>query len=163
MKFRTRPTADLERSAVKSSRDQLPTLYRCSQLPTFRYWESVYTKAAGSWEFPVPALDHSTAAEQPHEEEHDGDDQQDPDEVAQRVTADHPQQPEDDQDDRNGFEHVPTLPFRPQVRARASERRGCNMSAAGSRLNGSITAVLLLTAIAGRGEPAFAQQHTLVF
>ena len=37
------------------------------------------------------------------------------------------------------------------------------MSAAGSRLNGSITAVLLLTAIAGRGEPAFAQQHTLVF
>jgi hypothetical protein len=37
------------------------------------------------------------------------------------------------------------------------------MSAAASRLSGSITAVLFASIVFGRGEPALAQQHTLIF
>jgi hypothetical protein len=56
------------------------------------------------------ASDDPSAADQSHEEEHNGDDQQNPDEIPQGVTADHPEQPQDDQNDRDGLEHVSTLP-----------------------------------------------------
>ena len=46
------------------------------------------------------------AADQSHEEEHDRDDQQHVDEVAQRVAADHTEQPQNDENDRNRFEHL---------------------------------------------------------
>ena len=55
---------------------------------------------------PVHASHDSTAAHQSHQEQHDGDDQQDPDEVPERVAADHPKQPQDDQNDRNRLEHA---------------------------------------------------------
>ena len=49
-----------------------------------------------------------SSADQPHQEQHDRNHQQNIDEVAERVAADHPEQPENDQDDRNRFEHVPS-------------------------------------------------------
>lgn len=45
------------------------------------------------------------AADQSNEKQHDGDHEENIDEVPQRVAADHPQQPEDDEDDRNRLEH----------------------------------------------------------
>jgi drug/metabolite transporter (DMT)-like permease len=48
-------------------------------------------------------LDNSPAADQPHQEEHDGDHQQYVDEVTHRVAADQAQQPQHDQNDRNRF------------------------------------------------------------
>jgi drug/metabolite transporter (DMT)-like permease len=53
---------------------------------------------------------HSAAADQPYQEQHDGDDQQDPDEIPERVAADHPEQPQDDQNDRNRLEHASSPP-----------------------------------------------------
>src|SRR5262245_37810113 len=47
-----------------------------------------------------------SSADQPHEKQHDRDDQQDVDEVAQGVTADHTQQPQHDQNDSDRFQHV---------------------------------------------------------
>src|SRR5512140_281955 len=61
------------------------------------------------------------AADQPHQEEYDGDHQENPDEVPEGVTTDHPQQPQHDEDDRNRLEHVPAPPFRAS-RARASAK-----------------------------------------
>ena len=49
---------------------------------------------------------HPAPADQPHEEQHDGNDQQYVDKVSESVATDHPQQPEDDEDDRDRFEHV---------------------------------------------------------
>src|SRR6266851_6838204 len=51
------------------------------------------------------SLHHSAPADQPDEEEHDGDHQQHIDEVAQRVAAHEPEQPQYDQNDRNCFQH----------------------------------------------------------
>jgi hypothetical protein len=48
----------------------------------------------------------SPPAHEAHQEQYDGDHEQNPNEVTQRVTADHPKQPKDDQNDRNCFEHV---------------------------------------------------------
>src|SRR5688500_7986487 len=60
-----------------------------------------------SWSGPFTDLsNHSTAADQSHQEQYDRDDQQHPDEVAERVTADHSEQPQNDQNDRNSFEHA---------------------------------------------------------
>ena len=55
----------------------------------------------------TPRNSHDPAtAHQPHQEQYDRDHQQNPDEVAECVAADHPQKPKDDQDYRNGLEHV---------------------------------------------------------
>jgi drug/metabolite transporter (DMT)-like permease len=50
--------------------------------------------------------DDPAAADQTHQEQHDRDHQQDPNKVTQRVATDHSQQPENDQNNRNGLEHV---------------------------------------------------------
>lgn len=50
---------------------------------------------------------HASSAHQPHQKQDDGDDEQDPDEVTERVAADHPEQPQHDQDYRDGFKHIP--------------------------------------------------------
>ena len=50
--------------------------------------------------------DDPAAADQTHQEQHDGDHQQDPNKVTERVATDHSQQPENDQNNRNGLEHV---------------------------------------------------------
>lgn len=53
----------------------------------------------------LAASDHAPAGNQAHEEQHDGDHQQQPDEVAHRVSAHEPEQPQHDQDDRDCFQH----------------------------------------------------------
>src|SRR5262245_38448834 len=55
---------------------------------------------------PCTLASDSPAADQPHQEQHDRNDQQDVDEVSERVPADHPEQPQHNEDDRNRFEHV---------------------------------------------------------
>ena len=57
-----------------------------------------------------------------YEKQHDGNDQQYPDEVTQCVAADHSEKPQNDQNDRNGFKHVQPPPltrsgvsFRPSI------------------------------------------------
>jgi drug/metabolite transporter (DMT)-like permease len=50
--------------------------------------------------------DDAAAADQTHQEQHDRDHQQNPDKVTERVATDHSQQPENDQNNRNGLEHV---------------------------------------------------------
>ncbi len=64
-----------------------------------------------------PASNHSSTADQPYQEQHDGNHQQNPDKVAKRVPADHSQQPENDQNDRNGFEHAFVSSARPMAPA----------------------------------------------
>ena len=44
-----------------------------------------------------------SAADQAHEEQHDSDDEQHVDEIAQRVAADDSEQPQNDQNDRDGL------------------------------------------------------------
>ena len=51
----------------------------------------------------------SAPADQSHQEQHDGDDQQHVDEVAQCVAAHDAEQPQHDQNDRDGFQHAPTM------------------------------------------------------
>ena len=63
--------------------------------------ESAGPQNVGLWTQLVAA----GAADEPDQEQHHGDDQENPDEVPERVATDHPQQPEDDQDDRDGLEH----------------------------------------------------------
>jgi drug/metabolite transporter (DMT)-like permease len=58
-----------------------------------------------------PWLDASPADES-HQEQHDGNHQQHIDEIAHRVAAHQTQQPQNDQDDRDGLEHF-TSPLRP--------------------------------------------------
>ena len=62
---------------------------------------------------PDPTLapsDHCAPADEPHEKQHYGNDQQYPDEVTECVAADHSEKPQNDQNDRNGFKHVTTSP-----------------------------------------------------
>jgi drug/metabolite transporter (DMT)-like permease len=49
--------------------------------------------------------DHASAADQAHQEQHDRDHEQEVDELTDRHSAHHPQQPQHDQDHRNRFEH----------------------------------------------------------
>jgi drug/metabolite transporter (DMT)-like permease len=58
------------------------------------------------WVQATAVSDDAAAADQPHQEQHDGDDQQNPNKVTERVATDHSQQPENDQNNRNGLEHV---------------------------------------------------------
>src|SRR5258705_2729386 len=51
------------------------------------------------------SLHDAAPADQPHQEEHDGDHQQHVDEVAQRVATHDSEQPQYDQNDRNCFQH----------------------------------------------------------
>ena len=54
----------------------------------------------------MAASDDAAAADQPHQEQYDRDHQQNPNKVTERVAADHSQQPENDQNNRNGLEPV---------------------------------------------------------
>jgi drug/metabolite transporter (DMT)-like permease len=56
------------------------------------------------------------AADQSHEKQHDRDHEENVNEVPHRVAADHPQQPEDDEDDRNSLEHGVAPSLAPQSR-----------------------------------------------
>ena len=71
-----------------------------------------------AWARARAASHHAPAAHQSHQEQHDGDHQQHVDEVPERVAADHSQQPEHDQDDRNRFEHASLLGVRRPPSAR---------------------------------------------
>lgn len=66
----------------------------------------------------APRLSRSdrATADQPNQEQHDGDHEENVNKVPQRVAADHPQQPEDDEDDRNRFEHGVAPSMAPQPR-----------------------------------------------
>ena len=68
------------------------------------------------------SLHDPPAAHQPHQEQHDGDDQQHVDEVTERVAAHHPKQPEHQQNHRDRLEHC-----------RPPSRSGCNLGAQGVR------------------------------
>src|SRR5438445_10417560 len=68
-------------------------------------WPSSTICHAPSAMMTARSLHHSAPADQPDEEEHDGDHQQHIDEVAQRVAAHEPEQPQYDQNDRNCFQH----------------------------------------------------------
>ncbi len=58
------------------------------------------------------------SANKPHQKQHHGDDQNNPGEVPKSVATDHPQQPEDDQDNRNGFQHVDLLLWKEPAKCR---------------------------------------------
>lgn len=58
--------------------------------------------------------DSSAATDEPHQEQHDGNDQENPDEVPEGIAADHTQQPEGDQNDRDVFEHAYLLTKEPE-------------------------------------------------
>jgi len=58
------------------------------------------------WALMMVNSDDAAAADQTHQEQHDRDHQQNPDKVTERVATDHSQQPENDQNNRNGLEHV---------------------------------------------------------
>jgi drug/metabolite transporter (DMT)-like permease len=58
------------------------------------------------WVQAMASSDDAAAADQTDQEQHDRDHQQNPDKVTQRVATDHSQQPENDQNNRNGLEHV---------------------------------------------------------
>jgi hypothetical protein len=75
------------------------------------------------------ASDDSPATDQPDEEQHHGDHEQNPDEVAKRIAAHHSEQPQNDQDNRNGLEHVSLPQFRARGSSPASGPRGCNPNA----------------------------------
>ena len=49
---------------------------------------------------------HATAADESHQDDRDGDNQQNMDEAAHRVGRDQPQEPQDDQDDGDRIKHV---------------------------------------------------------
>ena len=63
-----------------------------------------------------PRLDRRSAAEQPHEKQHDRDDEQDVDEGADGVSPHHAKQPRDQQDNRECIQH---LCLRPTASARS--------------------------------------------
>src|SRR5262249_19769995 len=58
-----------------------------------------------SFYFQRSSASNRSPADQPDEDQDDGDHEQDVDEVAERISADHTEQPEDHENDRDSLEH----------------------------------------------------------
>jgi hypothetical protein len=96
---------------------------------------------------------HSTAADESHQEQYDSNHQQNPDKVPERVPADHSQQPENDQNNRNGFEHA----FVSSARSVAlADDVGCNLSTGPA---GRVAVVAIACSLVA-SSPSIAQTFT---
>jgi len=89
-------------SARRERADALCPAGPAGPTPATRDGAGVRTSAAPAR---LRASDYPSSAEQSHEEQHHGDDQQHPDEVPERVATHHSKQPQHDQNDRNRLKH----------------------------------------------------------
>jgi hypothetical protein len=92
--------------------------------PTFSHQPSATSRVLRSDHSHLQRSDDPSTAHQSHQEQYDGDDQQYVNEVSQRVAAHHSEQPQHNQNDRDGFQHSS-----PPILKAALLLRKCNMNA----------------------------------